>query len=792
MSLSAVARGLRSRARGLLMIALGVAAVALPWLTGEWSIALLGLLVLSSGALELVHAMRGGDAEDVTGSYAGALVAIIAGLLLFALPSLVLTAVVKLLALLLAVDGVRRLVQAWRHRGSGRAWSAFNGVLNVALGLLLWRLGPTLGVTAVGLVLGIGMICAGWRMAIAPATGRAGGSAWVPDDQHPDLRVALAPHPELGRVARSALEQERQRWRIDLTWCVTLAVVFFLTHAGRMDLPWNVFGVASTAVAVAGDLLTALVLTIVIILPARLLWRKLTRPLEASAWRNRLARSGAGARLAIGDRVVDLWLDGRVRFAVRLHQARTSLGGAVWRTLQDGLPLTAILIALNPIWGFSWYFNSENWVTGVWQKITESRVDVWRERMVDAVATPGAAPMEELFTVRPEGVNGEPDFSFLVIGDPGEGDPSQQSLRDRYLFEGGRSDVKFLVVASDVIYPAGAMRDYEGKFYLPFKGFTKPIYAIPGNHDWFDALEGFVANFLRPDAARTALQARRAGDRLLGLTGGTPVETFVAEAERLRREYQVRTGFQGAPFFEIHAERFALIAADTGIRRRLDARQHAWFVSALERARGKFVMVLLGHPLFAGGHAQAAGDPAFAEIHELLRQHRVPLVMAGDTHDFEYYREVYDGPDGPAVMHHVVNGGGGAYLSIGTALDWPVRPAVADWAFYPSTAALRAKLDTETPPWKRPLWWWVKHLGAWPSSPETLSGVFDFNRAPFFQSFAEVRIEGSADRVHVVMHGVHGPLRWRELQLGGQLVREGPDRDDSFALVLPLPPPPAR
>ncbi len=64
--------------------------------------------------------------------------------------------------------------------------------------------------------------------------------------------------------------------------------------------------------------------------------------------------------------------------------------------------------------------------------------------------------MEELFTVRPEGVNGEPDFSFLVIGDPGEGDPSQHALRDRYLSEGSRSDLKFWVVASDVIYPAAA------------------------------------------------------------------------------------------------------------------------------------------------------------------------------------------------------------------------------------------------------------------------------------------------------------------------------------------------
>ena len=45
--------------------------------------------------------------------------------------------------------------------------------------------------------------------------------------------------------------------------------------------------------------------------------------------------------------------------------------------------------------------------------------------------------------------------------------------------------------------------------------------------------------------------------------------------------------------------------------------------------------------------------------------------MAGDTHDFEYYREEYNSGDGPRAMHHFVNGGGGAYLSIGTALDWP-------------------------------------------------------------------------------------------------------------------------
>ena len=51
------------------------------------------------------------------------------------------------------------------------------------------------------------------------------------------------------------------------------------------------------------------------------------------------------------------------------------------------------------------------------------------------------------------------------------------------------------------------MRHYEANFWLPFMGTSKPLYAIPGNHDWYDALEGFAATFLEPDAARAAMRA---------------------------------------------------------------------------------------------------------------------------------------------------------------------------------------------------------------------------------------------------------------------------------------------
>src|SRR3954464_8421 len=85
------------------------------------------------------------------------------------------------------------------------------------------------------------------------------------------------------------------------------------------------------------------------------------------------------------------------------------------------------------------------------------------------------------------------------------------------------------------------------------------------------------------------------------------------------------------------------------------------------------------------------------------------------------------------------------------------RPGLArgradqDLAFYPSAAAIRAELDAETPAWKQ---------RAWPLDIETLSGMFDFNRAPFYQCFMEVRVERSKEQVLLLLHGVNGPVRW--------------------------------
>jgi 3',5'-cyclic AMP phosphodiesterase CpdA len=385
--------------------------------------------------------------------------------------------------------------------------------------------------------------------------------------------------------------------------------------------------------------------------------------------------------------------------------------------------------------------------------------------MVRAVlAQSGATPTT--FAVTPEGVDSG-DFSFIVIGDTGEGDASQQVLRDQLLAVANRPEVRFVVVSSDVVYPTGAMRDYEAKFWLQFKGVTKPVYAIPGNHDWYDALEAFAATFLQANAARASIRARVEADLRVTSTTAERIEQLLSEAERLRRFYGVPTGFQRAPFFELQTDRFALVAIDTGVVRRIDAAQEIWLQAALDRAAGKTIMAIVGHPFYAGGHDVTLDDEPFTRLKRLLLRHHVTIMMAGDTHDLEYYAE--SGATASTTAHYFVNGGGGAYLSFGTALAWPTRPPTVDWAHYPTLKDVSQKIDAMTPWWKRPAWWWTRQFGAWPFSAEWLSAAFDYNVAPFFQSFVEVRVERSANRVRVIPYGVHGRLTTGDVALSESL-----------------------
>jgi uncharacterized membrane protein HdeD (DUF308 family) len=786
---------LRKRFVGVLLMGLGAFALSAPLALGRWSLAVLGIPLLALSVAEAYEAFRSPRRDEVS-AYLPSMLAMLAGNLLLLSSALVLSGLVFLLFAILVSNGLSAILTVWRRPPPGRASAIVNGIVDIACAALLWFLSRIIGAEqALGIVIGAYIASAGWRMLMAPADATTPAATEGTPMVHADPGLALPPNEAFARLRGEINSAAHTVQATELMWMLTLGGVFLAIHIGRMPISDTLLGIISPFVAIAGDLLMTLVFATLVVLPWRLLWRWFTRPAERLAWS---LHDGAKATSTpinpAADWLITWWLEGRFAFNMRLGGARVSLPATLILLLRLGLPVTAFFVAFNPIWGFSWYFNTESWATGVYQKMTELRVDPWRISMIDAV-TRAYGGGDELFHIRPDGVDGPGDFSFLVIGDPGEGDASQYSLISRLLSLGMHDDVKFLVVSSDVIYPAGSMQDYEANFYLPFQGNPKPIYAIPGNHDWFDALEGFNANFLEPKAARAAIEARVEADLGLTTTNARRVDRLMTEAARLRRLYEVNVGTQRAVFFELQTADFALLAIDTGILRTVDQGQWAWLERALDRSRGKFTMAIVGHPRFAGGrdipqiaegHNVSDSAKQFAALYQLLAHHDVRIAMAGDTHDFEYYREKISRDGTTRTMHHFVNGGGGAYLSIGTALDFPKHPAVVDWAFYPRTDRLREKMDAEMPLWKQPFWYWIKWFKAWPFSVEALSGLFDFNHAPFFQSFMEVRVERSKKRVVLILNGVDGPLRWRDLQTGGASFPAGTSLNDPVEFVVPM------
>lgn len=779
---------------GAVLIGVSVLAFAAPLVAGTWSLQFLGLFPLTVGLTELYTAMTDPQLRTHPASYVTSFVAIATALLLYLSPSLVVTGVVVLLLALLIIDGTIKMGQAVLRPDprTPRMVIAVNGASSLFLALIGWVLWRTISVdTAIGVAVAGYTAAAGWRMLVSPRSQAEEADTSEAANAHPDPKLGLGEQKLFSeiRARRSASASDVRQ--AEIQWLLVIGLVLFVTHVARMQSYDTWLGLISPFVATAGDAVMAIVLGVFLMLPLRIGWRRLTRPLERRAWRLRL--SGDDAKMQVlPRRLVRAWTDIRFAFSASLRTARTSLPSAAAFALRLGLPLAVLFVAINPIWGFNWYFNTESWASGFYQKITELRVDKWRASMVDAVAA-AYGESDDLFRVTPAGIDDQ-DFSFIVIGDTGEGDESQYSLIERYLELGRRQDVKFLIISSDVIYPAGAMADYERNFYLPFKGFTKPIYAIPGNHDWFDALEGFNANFLEPKAARIALSARAQADLNLTGTNKSRIDWLLQRAQQLRELYGIQNALQRGPFFELQTKDFALIAIDTGILRTVDDRQLAWIADALKRSRGKFTIAVIGHPRYAGGQDTTKGEGASAlpgpssaasllTCYEMLERAGVRVMMAGDTHTFEYYLLQNKSP-----VHHFVIGGGGAYLSLGGALAWPDVVPTKTWAFYPGPDAVRAKLDAETPAWKQPFWLWIKRFGAWPLSIETLSSMFDFNAAPFFQSFMEVRVERSKNRVVFALHGASGPIRWRNLHTAsGVALSETPDDPVEFVVSMKMP-----
>ena len=167
-------------ALAILMIILGVMAIATPVYATFAVQALLGWILIIGGIAQGVHAF-------MVKSWGGFLFELLSALLYLAVGALLLVnpvegalALTIVLAAFLVVEGIFKIIMAWRVRGHPRwGWLLASGILSLILGALIWAEWPSAALWVIGLLVGVHLLFTGWALLMLALAARAWRQASV-------------------------------------------------------------------------------------------------------------------------------------------------------------------------------------------------------------------------------------------------------------------------------------------------------------------------------------------------------------------------------------------------------------------------------------------------------------------------------------------------------------------------------------------------------------------------------------------------------------------------------------
>lgn len=227
-----------------------------------------------------------------------------------------------------------------------------------------------------------------------------------------------------------------------------------------------------------------------------------------------------------------------------------------------------------------------------------------------------------------------------------------------------------LVMGGDQVYPTASREEYTNRMSGPYEaalpwhgeGEAPHLFAIPGNHDWYDGLTAFIRLFTQK--------------RWIGGWGTQ----------------------QSRSYFALQLpERWWLLGIDVQLAADIDQPQMDYFCRVAERMQpGDRVILCTAEPAWVHTRSEprAFDNLAFFEKQVLApRGAELALTLTGDLHHYARYSS--PAAEGARQRHKITAGGGGAYL-LGTQLlpadielDAPVPTAEA------AAAAARAGEDTD-------------------------------------------------------------------------------------------------
>jgi hypothetical protein len=253
---------------------------------------------------------------------------------------------------------------------------------------------------------------------------------------------------------------------------------------------------------------------------------------------------------------------------------------------------------------------------------------------------------------------------FLVLGDPGEGDRSQWALVPPLLKQG--KDTQFMVICSDVVYPAGDVNEYLQKFYIPYRRYQRPIYAVPGNHDWDDGdLNGFMVHFCGAEPSSEPPPWSNWVLRHLWRRPAKADPTLLERCRNIRLRHNTHEPDsrleQPSPYFAIDTGPLRIVGIDTGITGKLDYEQGEW-LRRVSSSSPKPKVLLTGKPIYVDNqYYPGCIEGSRSKVDDIVRasEHNYVAAIGGDTHNYQRYPVRV----GNRTIQYMVSGGGGAYMS---------------------------------------------------------------------------------------------------------------------------------
>jgi hypothetical protein len=226
-----------------------------------------------------------------------------------------------------------------------------------------------------------------------------------------------------------------------------------------------------------------------------------------------------------------------------------------------------------------------------------------------------------------------------------------------------RGDILFF--GGDTAYPVATAQEILNRVIVPWNqvlqelpddGRRRVLLGIPGNHDWYDGLDGFGRMFQRPAPGQDARPRVAPLSQMMIQHYADWAREFVRGGAVAKPPTLALVGYtpvQSASHFALRlAPHLDLLAADRQLTE-IDPRQQQFLREHYQTRPDSATLVVLPDPIYPFGEPSRTGTRMVENLHLDLEE-RETFVLTGDIHHYERLER--------GKLLHVIAGGGGAFL----------------------------------------------------------------------------------------------------------------------------------